>query len=79
LHWGQGGFGGLGYWPFPYAEPGTAAGGDASPVVIGAPALNIYLPPQSVSADPAEGGCVIHKLIYNRDGQFIGERQTPQC
>ena len=25
------------------------------------------------------GGCVIHKLIYDSNGKYAGERQTPQC
>ncbi len=24
-------------------------------------------------------GCVIHKVIYDRAGKYVGERQTPEC
>ena len=46
--------------------------GDSAPVII------------NVGADPAlgggyQGGCVIHKLIYDSAGKYVGERQSPQC
>ncbi len=25
------------------------------------------------------GGCVIHKLMYDSNGKYVGERQSPQC
>ena len=25
------------------------------------------------------GGCVIHKLMYDGDGKYVGEQQTPEC
>jgi hypothetical protein len=25
------------------------------------------------------GGCVIHKLNYDSNGKYVGERQIPQC
>ena len=67
--WGGGGWDGWGGGPI------------SGPIIVGdgAPGIN------NVSADPGRdgagsaGGCVIHKLIYDRDGKFVGERQSPQC
>ena len=49
--------------------------GDGAPVII------------NIGADPSPGaprrrvcgGCVIHKLIYDSDGKYVGERQSPKC
>jgi hypothetical protein len=27
----------------------------------------------------SESGCVLHKLIYDESGKYVGERQTPEC
>jgi hypothetical protein len=49
-------------------------------VVIGASALNAFPAAAAESFDRSpDGGCVIHKLIYDRAGKYIGERQTPEC
>jgi hypothetical protein len=68
--WGWDGWGG-------YSVPAAASEpiilGDGAPVII------------NVGAEPAapgagyEGGCVIHKLIYDSAGKYVGERQSPQC
>jgi hypothetical protein len=61
--WGWGGF------------PDTAASepilvGDSAPVII-----NIGVDPAQGDAPSAvAGGCVIHKLKYDRNGEYVGER-----
>ena len=72
--WGWGGWG----WGGDPASAGASAPiivGDGAPVII------------NVGADPAPGdaaagyggACVIHKLIYDSSGKYVGERQSPQC
>ena len=69
--WGWGGWGGF---------PDTAASepiivGDSAPVII-----NIGVDPaQGDAAGALSGGCVIHKLNYDSNGKYVGERQIPQC
>ena len=69
--WGWGGWGGF---------PNTAASepiivGDSAPVII-----NIGVDPaQGDAAGALSGGCVIHKLSYDSNGKYVGERQIPQC
>jgi hypothetical protein len=69
--WGWGGWGGF---------PVTAASepiivGDSAPVII-----NIGVDPaQGDAAGALSGGCVIHKLDYDSNGKYVGERQIPQC
>jgi hypothetical protein len=69
--WGWGGWGGF---------PDTAASepiivGDSAPVII-----NIGVDPaQGDAAGALSGGCVIHKLSYDSNGKYVGERQIPQC
>jgi hypothetical protein len=70
--WGWGGWSGF---PVPATGSGPIIVGDGAPVII------------NTGADPAignaaaryGGGCVIHKLIYDSNGKYVGERQTPQC
>ena len=68
--WGWDGGGGYSV-PAGVSEPIIL--GDGAPVII------------NVGAEPAapgaghEGGCVIHKLIYDSAGKYVGERQSPQC
>ena len=67
--WGWGGWGGV---PVSTASEPIILGGGA-PVII------------DVGADPAPaaggsaGGCVVHKLIYDSAGKYVGERQSPLC
>ena len=74
--WGGGGWGGGGWGGF----PDTAASdpffvGDSAPVII-----NIGVDPaQGDAAGAYAGGCVIHKLNYDSNGKYVGERQIPQC
>ena len=57
--------------------------GTSEPIIVGDGAPVII----NIGADPAPGrpgagyggGCVIHKLIYDSDGKYVGERQSPQC
>jgi hypothetical protein len=77
---GQAGPFGWGFWPsYGYANAPAGSGGDA-PVVISAPSIAVY-----AGADPAgyqagpEGGCVIHKLLYDRDDKYVGERRFSEC
>ena len=69
--WGWGGWGGL---------PAAAASepiivGDSAPVII-----NIGVDPAAGDAGPAYSrGCVIHKLNYDSNGKYVGERQIPLC
>jgi hypothetical protein len=70
--WGWGGWG-------DYSAPAASEPiivGDSAPVII-----NIGGDPaQGAAADGAlSGGCVIHKLNYDSNGKYVGERQIPQC
>ena len=69
--WGWGGWGG-----FPAAaasEPIIV--GDSAPVII-----NIGVDPAAGDAAAAYSrGCVIHKLNYDSNGKYVGERQIPLC
>jgi hypothetical protein len=71
--WGWGGWGGWGGYSAPSSLPIIV--GDSAPVVI-----NIGVDPtQSEAAGGLSGGCVIHKLNYDSNGKYIGERQIPLC
>jgi hypothetical protein len=49
--------------------------GDSAPVII-----NIGGDPaQGEAAVGSSGGCVIHKLNYDSNGKYVGERQIPRC
>src|ERR1700727_2376693 len=69
--WGWGGWGGF---------PATAASepiiiGDSAPVII-----NIGVDPAAGDATAAYSrGCIIHKLNYDSNGKYVGERQIPRC
>jgi hypothetical protein len=69
--WVWGGWGG-----FPAAaasEPIIV--GDSAPVII-----NIGVDPTAGDAAAAYSrGCVIHKLNYDSNGKYVGERQIPLC
>jgi hypothetical protein len=68
--WGDWGWGGV-----PASAPQPIIMGDGAPIII------------NVGADPAPGAaaagyagaCVIHKLIYDSSGKYVGERQSRQC
>jgi hypothetical protein len=70
--WGWDGWGGA-----------SASTGASEPIIVGDGAPVVI----NIGADPGRGdtgagyagGCVIHKLIYDHDGKYVGERQSPQC
>ncbi|HSU99333.1 MAG TPA: hypothetical protein VLI91_04435 [Roseiarcus sp.] len=70
-----GGWSGWGGYSAPAAAPQPVVVGDGAPVII-----NIGLDPAPVGAATAyAGGCVIHKLMYDSRGKYVGERLIPQC
>jgi hypothetical protein len=70
---------GGGFWYPPYGLADAGGGGGGSLIVIGGSTPGIY-PAASIGGFEANsGGCVIHKLIYNANGKYVGERQTPEC
>ena len=73
--WGGGGWDGWGGVP--------VSTGASQPIIVGAGApviINVGADPKPSSANAADaGGCVIHKLIYDSNGKYVGERQRPQC
>jgi hypothetical protein len=78
--WGGGGWDGGGWDGWDGAPVSTGA---SEPIIVreGAPVvINIGADPGSGDAGSAySGGCVIHKLMYDGNGKYVGERQTPQC
>jgi hypothetical protein len=67
--WGWGGY------PVPAAASEPIIVGDGAPVII-----NIGAEPAPGDAGGAyAGGCVIHKLNYDANGKYVGERQIPLC
>jgi hypothetical protein len=70
--WGWGGWGG---------DPAPVAASE--PIVVGAGApliINVGADPGPGDAGSAySGGCVIHKLNYDSNGKYVGERQIPLC
>ena len=69
--WGWGGWGGF---------PASTA---SEPIIVGASApviINIGVDPtQGDAIGRSSGGCVIHKLNYDSNGKYVGERQIPLC
>ena len=42
--------------------------------------INISVDPgPGEAAGASSGGCVIHKLNYDNNGKYVGERLIPQC
>jgi hypothetical protein len=69
-----GGWGGWGGFPAPAASEPIIVG-DSAPVII-----NIGVDPtQGDAIGRSSGGCVIHKLNYDSNGKYVGERQIPLC
>ncbi|HEY5204109.1 MAG TPA: hypothetical protein VIJ63_05865 [Roseiarcus sp.] len=69
--WGWGGWGG--YSASASSQPTIV--GDTAPVII-----NIGVDPApGDAAGASSGGCVIHKLNYDSNGKYVGERQIPHC
>jgi hypothetical protein len=70
--WGWDGWGGAS-GPTGASEPIIV--GDGAPVII-----NVGVDPGLGDGGGAySGGCVIHKLNYDSNGKYVGERQIPQC
>ena len=70
-----GGWGDWGGYSAPTAESEPIIVGDGAPVII-----NIGAEPAAGGALGAyAGGCVIHKLNYDANGKYVGERQIPLC
>ena len=70
--WGWDGWGGV---PVSTGVSEPIIVGDGAPVII-----NVGADPKPSGAGAADaGGCVIHKLIYDSNGKYVGERQSPQC
>ena len=67
-----GGWGWGGEFPAAASEPDLVGGG--APVII-----NIRVDPDPGDAGALSGGCVIHKLNYDSNGKYVGERQIPLC
>ena len=77
IRWGFAGWGGWGV-------PAAAAAESAAPIIIdgGGPQVAITVNagcPKRRAGGGYPAGCVIHKLIYDRAGKYVGERQTPEC
>jgi hypothetical protein len=69
-----GGWDGWGGFSAPAASEPIIVG-DSAPVII-----NIGVDPAAGDAGAAyNGGCVIHKLNYDSNGKYAGERQIPRC
>lgn len=70
-----GGWGGWGGYSVPVAASEPIIVGDGAPVII-----NIGVEPGPGGAGGAyAGGCVIHKLNYDANGKYVGERRIPLC
>ena len=75
--------GGWGGWGWDGWGGAPAASGASEPIIVGDGAPVII----NVGTDPAPGdtgagyggGCVIHRLLYDSNGKYVGERQSPQC
>jgi hypothetical protein len=84
--WNQGFYGGFygpGFWypTYGYGGPGPAGeGGGPVVIVVGAPSFNdlAAAPNEGANLGP-QGGCVIHKLSYDRTGAYLGDRRTSEC
>ncbi len=70
--WGWGDWGGV---PSPTAASEPIIVESGAPVIIN---VGVDPGPGDV-ANGLSGGCVIHKLDYDSNGKYVGERQIPQC
>ena len=78
--WGGGGWDGGGWGDWGGAPVSTGA---SEPIIVreGAPVI-INIGADSAPSDAGagySGGCVIHRLMYDSNGKYVGERQIPQC
>ena len=72
--WGCCGWDGWGGVPVSAASSEPAVVGGGAPIII-----NISADPPPGQAAAGSGGCVTHKLIYDGDGKYAGDRQSSQC
>jgi hypothetical protein len=70
--WGWAGWGGF---PVSTAASEPIVVGSGAPVIINVGAD----PPAGQAGAGSAGACVTHKLIYDGQGKYVGERQTSQC
>jgi len=68
------GWGGWGGFPVSTGASEPVVVGGGAPVII-----NISADPKSGDAGAGSGGCITHKLIYDGDGKYVGEKQSSQC
>jgi hypothetical protein len=67
--------GGWGWDGYPAAASEPIVVGEGAPVII-----NVGADPTAGDAGGANSGrCVIHKLNYDSNGKYVGERQIPLC
>ena len=68
---------------FGWGWGGLPASAASEPIIVGASApviINIGVDPAAGdAAGGLSGGCVIHKLNYDSNGKYVGERQIPLC
>ena len=62
-----------GFWPI--LQPTTAAPTQTGVAPMAAESIVFTLP----AAAPRGGACVIHTLIYDRAGRYLGERRKTAC
>jgi len=82
--WNQGQSYGGDFWYPPYGYEGASASPSPGPggaliIAVGAPSEGNFPAFAAQTADPNEGGCVIHRLLYDGSGSYLGERQIPEC
>jgi hypothetical protein len=70
----------LGGWGWG-GDPAPTAASEPIVVSVGAPIIiNVGADPgPGEAAGALSGGCVIHKLNYDSNGKYVGERQIPLC
>ncbi len=79
-NWNLLGATGWGYW----GDPNSVQTAPSEPIIIGGGGPPVVI---SINGGPGAGdagggytgGCVIHKLMYDGDGKYVGEQQTPEC
>jgi hypothetical protein len=73
----------LGRWGWDGWGGASGSTGASEPIIVGdgAPVIiNVGVDPGLGDGGGAyTGGCVIHKLNYDSNGKYVGERQIPQC
>ena len=75
---------GLADWGYSGGPWDYSGGQPPAPIIVGGggPPVSINLYTGAGGGEIGggyTGGCVIHKLLYDRAGKFVGERQIPAC